>query len=486
MSIKIEDIDSLIDNLRALPKETDWVEFKTNYADYDGIGKYISALANAAILNEKTDAYLVWGIEDGTHKIVGTSLALDASKKGNEPFLLYLSKYLEPRPHLHLETTEYEGARVELLCIRPPFERPVRYKGNAFVRVGTAQQRLSDYPELERSIWQITSRYSFEGSIIEPNATIESLDEHYHYTELLDLIGAVAKTKDSKLNKLELEGLLTLNLQNRYDIKALMAIACANDLNRFPSLQLKGMRLIVYEGTDKDNAESDIEGQRGYAVAFENLLRHLMSELSLGERFEGGKRVNRYSIPEETIREFAANALVHQDFTKQGQRPTFEVYADRIRIINPGVPLIEADRFIDSPSKSRNPGFAQLMRMAGLCELRGSGIDRAIRAIERAALPPPLFQAVEGSTIVTVFKDRSFAKLTPEERVRACYQHACLSYESGEAMSNGSLRERFGLSQKQYPQISNVIRDAVDAGRIVPQSEDQGKRYARYIPYWAR
>ena len=87
--------------------------------------------------------------------------------------------------------------------------------------------------------------------------------------------------------------------------------------------------------------------------------------------------------------------------------------------------------------------------------------------------------------MVTVFMARKFADMTAEERERACFQHACLAYEQGEPMSNGSLRSRFGLSQKQYPQVSNVIRDAVEAGRIKPLSEDQANRNARYVPFYA-
>ena len=125
------------------------------------------------------------------------------------------------------------------------------------------------------------------------------------------------------------------------------------------------------------------------------------------------------------------------------------------------------------------------MRKAGLCELRGSGVDRALRAIEAAALPPPSIQIVEGSTVVTTFKQKPFAKWTSDERILACYQHACLQFEENDPMSNASLRERFGLPQRQYPQVSMVIKDALDRGRIAPLSEDQSNRYARYVPYWA-
>jgi len=197
-------------------------------------------------------------------------------------------------------------------------------------------------------------------------------------------------------------------------------------------------------------------------------------------------RTTIHDIPEVSIREFLANMLVHQDFTQTGTRPTVEIFKDKVRFTNPGEPLISVDRFIDAPSKTRNPKFAKLMRDAGFCEQRGSGVDRAIREIEKAALPPPLIESVEGSTVVTVFMPRKFAAMTPEERVRACFQHACLVYEHCDPMSNASLRDRFGLSAKQYPRVSLVIKDAIEAGRIRPLSEDQGNRNARYVPFYAK
>ena len=72
-----------------------------------------------------------------------------------------------------------------------------------------------------------------------------------------------------------------------------------------------------------------------------------------------------------------------------------------------------------------------------------------------------------------------------EERIRACYQHACLHYAAADPMSNMTLRVRLGLSQSQYPQASLVIRAAIEAGRIKPLAQDQGRRNARYIPFWA-
>jgi predicted HTH transcriptional regulator len=67
-------LDHCLTSLLALRDETEWVEFKHNNDKPDEIGEYISALANSAALHGKENGYLVWGIEDGTHRVLGTSV----------------------------------------------------------------------------------------------------------------------------------------------------------------------------------------------------------------------------------------------------------------------------------------------------------------------------------------------------------------------------------------------------------------------------
>ena len=485
MGLNIEDSDALIESLRALPSETGWVEFKVNQFEPDNVGKYVSSLSNSAIIAEKDHAYLVFGVENETHAVVGTTVNLDRRKVGSEPYLLWLNKYLDPHIRVQHHRFEYGDKQVEILSIQPPYERPVRFKGRAYIRVEAAQQELSNHPEIERAIWAITSRFTFETTVTEANVPLRRVIDGYDYGKLLELLGKKIVSISGAADQLERLDLLTRNLQRRFDIRALMGMTCAKDMNTISLLENRGVRVTTFAGKDKLERVSDIEGQRGYAVAFETLMKHIMERIPHSDVMKHGIRTTEYKIPEITIREFVANAIIHQDFTKQGERPVVEIYSDKIRISNPGTPLIPTDRFIDTPSKSRNPKFANLMRTAGLCEQLGSGVDRALRAIEDAMLPPPLIQDVEGSTVVTVFMRKPFAALTPDDRIRACYQHACIQHEVGEYMSNGSLRVRFGLGDKQYPQVSEVISNAIAAGRIRPQQEGQPNRLARYVPYWA-
>jgi predicted HTH transcriptional regulator len=433
----------------------------------------------------KDAAYLVFGVRDGDHAVVGTSVDLLGETVGSETFILWLNKYLEPKISVMVESFDYDGRKVEILCIDPGYRQPVKFKKIPYIRIGSSQQPLSNYPERERALWQITSRFSFESSFLTDHLTVKQIEETFAVQPLLKALGHKLATVETAFDYMQRTGWIKSDLQGRYEVATLLAITSALNLNQFPSLDGKGSRVLVYRGKDNLDAVDDIEGRKGHLVTFSSLLTVVMSRIPSKEQMIHGVRTKIYDIPEIAIREFLANMLVHQDFTSAGSRPTVEIFKDKVRMTNPGLPLVSVDRFIDAPSKTRNPKFARLMREAGFCEERGSGVDRAIREIERASLPPPLIEAVEGSTVVTVFMPRRFAEMTPDERIRACFQHACLKYEQGEPMSNASLRERFGLSQKQYPQVSNVIRDAAEAGRIRPLSEEQGNRNARYVPFYA-
>ena len=486
MPINVHNPSRLLESLCALPRETGWVEFKENRFNEDSVGQYVSSLANSAMFEGRDAAYLVFGVRDEDHKIVGTSVDLLGETVGNESFILWLNKYLDPHISVNVESFLYEDKRIEILCIDPAYRQPVKFKKIAHVRIGSSQQPLSNYPERERALWQITSRYSFEGSFLTEHLSDSEIDEMFGYSQLLRALGLKFEQRSASFHYMCEAQWMKADLQGKYEITALFAIAASLDLNKFQSLLDKGTRVLVYKGKDKLDAVMDTEGHRGHLVTFVSLLDKIMVNIPSKEQMVHGVRTKITDVPEISVREFLANMLVHQDFTQTGIRPMVEIFKDKIRFTNPGEPLISVDRFIDAPSKTRNPKFAKLMRDAGFCEQRGSGVDRAIREIEKAALPPPLIESIEGSTVVTLFMPRKFASMTGEERIRACFQHACLGYEHGEPMSNASLRGRFGLSPKQYPQVSLVIKDAIEAGRIRPLTEDQGNRNARYVPFYAK
>ncbi|MGB3789004.1 MAG: RNA-binding domain-containing protein [Phormidesmis sp.] len=83
-NIQNQRLVDLVHELCKQPKEAEWIEFKVNNANPQEIGEYISALANTATLMGRPRAYLIWGITDQTHELVGTQFVPSTAKKGNE------------------------------------------------------------------------------------------------------------------------------------------------------------------------------------------------------------------------------------------------------------------------------------------------------------------------------------------------------------------------------------------------------------------
>lgn len=77
----MENLDKLVLELCKLPQETGWVEFKHNNCDPKMVGEDISALANSAVIADRSYAYMIWGVDDNTHEIIGTKVSLKKKRK---------------------------------------------------------------------------------------------------------------------------------------------------------------------------------------------------------------------------------------------------------------------------------------------------------------------------------------------------------------------------------------------------------------------
>ncbi len=121
----------------------------------------------------------------------------------------------------------------------------------------------------------------------------------------------------------------------------------------------------------------------------------------------------------------------------------------------------------------------------GFCEEKGSGMDKALSAIERYQLPPIKYRVSGIRTTIILSASKKWADITKEERVQACYQHACLKYLANEMLTNKSLRERLGVDEKNYPLVSVVIKEALAQGLIkIGTPEGTNRRDIAYIPHW--
>ena len=473
---------ALVRELTALPRETEWVEFKHNKAIPDDIGEYISALANSSALHGKPCAYILWGVEDETRRILGTSFRPRETKVGNEALENWLAYHLDPRIDVRLHEFEGDGTFIVLFEIQAATHRPVRFKGTEYIRIGSYKKRLHDHPEKERELWRIFERMPFEKGVAKSGISSDdvlSLLDYPNYFRMMKQ--PLPDNRTAILERLVKERVLMLAPDGTYDVCNVGGILFARNLQDFERLSRKALRVIIYRGDNRIETVREQMGGKGYAIGFEGAISFINDQLPQNEQIGQALRSEVLMYPEIAIRELIANALIHQDLNVTGAGPMVEIFSDRMEISNPGVPLIDTLRFIDEPPRSRNEILASLMRRMNICEERGSGIDKVIFHVEIFQLPAPDFRVAGDSTVAVLYGPRKFGQMDREERIRACYQHACLLYVSGKRMSNATLRKRMGIKDSNYPMASRIIRDAIEAKMIRPYSEGD----SAYVPFWA-
>lgn len=166
-----DDLRALVQRLRRLPSENEWVEFKVNVADPEAIGEYVSCLANSAALAGQETGYLLWGITDDTHEVVGTTFRPEQAKKGNEDLYHWILRLLTPQD-FSFHPVDVDGKPVVVLRVAAASKLPVKFQNTEFVRVGSYKKNLSQYPDHQRRLWKVLEAYSFEDGTAAGDLTV--------------------------------------------------------------------------------------------------------------------------------------------------------------------------------------------------------------------------------------------------------------------------------------------------------------------------
>lgn len=468
MMFSAQDIDRII----TAPREHERLEFKQAKQQFDTetLFKYCVALGNEG------GGLLLLGITDSPpRRVVGTAAFPNIDKIKSQIF---------SKLKFRVEVTEVAHPDGRVLA----FNIPPRPAGTAFTYEGAYLMRVGEnlVPMSEDMLRRIFSegnpdfllRHAHSGASAEDVVMLLDTPSYFDLKQL-----PYPATRDAVLSRLAQEQLIAES-EGFWNITNLGALLFAKDLRQFGALSRKAPRVIVYKGANKLETVREQIGIKGYAVGFEGLLEYINSQLPANEVIGQALRAEIRMYPEVAIRELVANALVHQDLEDFGSFVMIEIYCDRIEITNPGIPLIPTDRFIDE-YKSRNERLTDLMRRFRICEEKSSGIDKVVAFAEAFQLPAPDFRTGEQHTSVVLFAHKNFDDMDRKERVRACYQHACLLYVSNQKMTNQSLRERFKLPERKADLISRIISDAVNDGKIkIDDPENRSRRYAKYVPYW--
>jgi ATP-dependent DNA helicase RecG len=473
MTITLENLEDWLNT----PAETERLEFKEakQQFDTDKLLEYCVALAN------ERGGYLVFGVTDKPPRQVVGSQAFGSVSALNK----IKSRILE-KLKFRVDVTELKHPDGRVLVFEVPTRpvgQPLELDGAYLMRVGEGLASMT--PDVLKKIFAEDQQDWFcqpARADVSPEDVIALLDTQTYF-ELLKI--PYPTSRDPVLERLQSQNLIKQTAQD-WTITNLAAILLSKQLDAFsPTLARKAARVVIYEGIDKLKTRNETIAIRGYAVGFNELVDFVHSVAPQNRFIEEVVREEVKMFPKQALRELIANALVHQDFLATGTSVMIEMYSDRIEISNPGLPPIEVKRFIDE-NRSRNEQLADIMRLFGICEEKGSGIDKVVSAAEYFQLPAPDFRVGETRTTAVLFAHQNFANMSNKDRIRACYQHCSLLYVSNQRMSNKTLRERFRLSESKGPLVSQIIVATKEAGLIKSdESESTSTRYARYLPFWA-
>ena len=447
------DLIALVDRLRSLPAETEWLEFKRGNHDPQMIGERLSALANEAALHHQPRGYLIFGIDDETHAVVGTSFEpYTAKAKGNQDILPWLASQLTPNPGIDPWVVGHPDGRVIVLAVGPARLQPVAFAGTPWVRAGSSTMQLSKHPEKARALW--TLNYDWSADTV-PGATILDLDpgavaaarRQFAAKNPLQAAEIAAWDDQTLLNKARLlrQGEVTrtaIVLLGRPESATFLAPAVTR---------------ISWILKDKDNKELDYAHiDPPFLLAGDSLLQRVrnltLRVLPSGTLFP--QEISQYDT--WLVREALHNSIAHQDYLRQG-RITVVEFSDRLLVTNVGDFLPgSVEAVIDQVAPQaiyRNAFLAQAMVGLGLIDTQGGGIKKMFETQRKRAFPLP---------------DYDLSRVG-EVRVE---------------IPGRILDERYTRLLMQQPELSLaqvMLLDRVQKGRRVTRAEHQALKAARLI-----
>lgn len=479
MDWKERAIGLLKESLEPVPSELNEIDWKSGLSDKsERLAQHISAFANYPY-----GGILVYGVnDDGTLFSLAKNQIDEIVKKLGNIAYHNLSNNIQ----IQHAVLEYNGENLLFIFIPEEQVKPVHLRGRdtsaSYYRSGGQTLRMS--PKQVQMLIAKSLGITFEENIAREGLTSDEVLRLLDYQALYRILDKnVPKSTDTILNILTEMG-YCYEKNDHWTITNLGAILFARSLSNFPTLSGREVVVRKYLGTNNRQLEFEQKGSLGYAVGFEGLIDFIMRNTGI-EVIDISRNIKSI-YPRVAIREFVANALIHQDFAIDGSPITIEIFSNRLVITNPGAPLNNINRLLDLPPRSRNERLAQSMLLLNICERRGSGVDRAIEAVEKMFLPPVKFQTLDDYTKVTLFPQKSLTEMTKREKILACYQHACLMWEDNEAITNQSIRDRFQLNKNQAPTATRILADTVEAGFIKSTDDEfQSKKYSSYVPFYA-
>ncbi len=272
----MENLKELINHLRSYSNETQWLEFKHNNYEPHMIGKDISALANSAAILERKCGYMIWGIDDETHEILGTTDNLQTKKVKGQELESWLRMMLSKNADFEFHTVELDNKTVGLMIVQRAMNQPVTFEKAEYIRIGSYTKPLNDHPSIKAQLWDRLRNIRFEEQYAKIDLSLTTALQLLDYSSYFDIKNTSMPTDEKGIAYyMEQEHVISKQDNGKFAITNLGAIALAKRLSDFDRITRKAIRIVQYEGLNKFNLLKDETVNKGYAKGIKGSLKYL-------------------------------------------------------------------------------------------------------------------------------------------------------------------------------------------------------------------
>jgi len=376
------EIKDLIKDLIAHKYEEEWFEFKVNWFEPKILGEYISALSNAAALTGRKYAYLIWGIDDKTHNVVGTDFDYHRNVK-NEPLPHFLARQMNPDIAFQFLETTFQEKRLVILVIPAAKKAPTAFDKTRFLRIGSSKINLMNFPEHESQLFSVLRNGV---------PTLENTESEYQdltFEQLFLYYGVKGIALNKRTFKKNL-GLITAD--GKYNMLAQL-------LSDNPHIPI---RFSLFNGKTKASTMYAVRefGNTCLLMSLDRVLEY-GEVLNVPQADERNRVVERKEVmlfDISAFREAVVNAFVHNRWI-EGNSPMFTVYEDRIEILSRGTLATEQtiEGFFAGESVPVNAKLSEIFLQLHISEKSGRGVPKIIEIYGEKT-----FEFREKSIVVTI------------------------------------------------------------------------------------
>lgn len=384
------DLEKIVRELIEYPTEANWFEFKENWYEPIGIGEYISSLSNAAALEGQPFGYLVWGVNNETHKLTDTRFDFRVDVK-NEPLEHFLARQLMPDNNFFFQELILEGKRVVVMVVPAASRIPTGFNGNRYLRIGSSKVNLNKYPERESNLFYILR--------VGLPTICNTESEHQDLT--FDKLFVYYASKGINLNKRNFKknmGLLTEN--GKYNLLAQLL----SDNSYIP------IRFALFNGINKASTMYSVRefGNTCLLLSLDKVLEY-GDVLNVPQADERERKVERKEVSlfnAEVFREAIINAFVHNQWIT-GNAPMITVFSDRIEILSRGTipPGQTMEGFYAGESVPVNQKLSDVFLQLHISERTGRGVPKITEVYGKET-----YEFRENSIVVSI----PFTRVTTE------------------------------------------------------------------------